>query len=619
MSFSASSYATLGALGVVYGDLGTSPLYTLRAVTAAFGRHLDVPTAFGSLSLIIWTLTVIISVKYCLVVMRADNRGEGGIFALMSLICATRFRGGRALLAVAGVLGASLIYGDGVITPSISVLSALEGMTVAAPTLTRFVFPAAVVILIALFAAQQFGTRRIGAAFGPLMLLWFAVIAALGVGGILRDPAVLWAINPVYAIQFFTHHWLGGFIALGGIFLCVTGGEALYADMGHFGRVPIRIAWYGLVLPALVLNYAGQVAGLAVGRSNTANPFFELAPAWAILPLVALATVATIIASQAIIAGAFSLTRQAMQLGWFPGLTVIQTSDELFGQIYIPIVNWLMMAATLFLTAIFRSSALLAGAYGMSVATTMVITTLLLFSAMRHTWQWPWTYTVPLGGLFLMVDLTFFAANLTKLRQGGWIPLAMGLWAFFLMTTWRKGIDAVHRRLAHAGASDKALLSKIQSGHIKRVPGTAVFLSRATRRVPALIIQHIEHMGSLHAIAIELTIEFVDRPRVNAEDRIQAKYLGGGFWRVRARFGFIESTDLVKALESLKAWDPEIDFRKVIYFGARDYVDHDTSHPRLSRWRLRIFSFLYRNSAKTVDRFKIPSQQFVEIARQVLI
>jgi KUP system potassium uptake protein len=576
-----------------------------------------VPTALGTLSLIVWTLTIIISVKYCLVVMRADNRGEGGIFALMSLICATRFRGARALLAVAALLGASLIYGDGVITPSISVLSALEGLTVATPALTRFVFPAAVVILIAIFAAQQFGTQKLGAAFGPLMLLWFGVIAALGVRGILRDPAVLEAINPVYAIRFFAHHWIGGFVALGGIFLCVTGGEALYADMGHFGRAPIRIAWYGLVLPALVLNYAGQVAGLAVRHSATANPFFELAPAWTILPLVALATIATIIASQAIIAGAFSLTRQAMQLGWFPGLTVIQTSDELFGQIYIPIVNWLMMAATLLLTTIFRSSALLAGAYGMSVATTMVITTFLLFSAMRRTWQWPWIYTIPLGGLFLMVDLTFFAANLTKLRQGGWIPLAIGLGVFFLMTTWRKGIDAVHRRLAHAGTGDKVLLSKIR--HIKRVPGTAVFLARATRRVPALIIQHIEHMGSLHETAIELTVEFVDRPRVNGEDRIQAKYLGGGFWRVRARFGFVETTDLVKALTSLKTLDPEIDFRKVIYFGARDFVEHDTSHPRLSRWRLRIFSFLFRNSAKTVDRFKIPPQQFVEIARQVLI
>jgi KUP system potassium uptake protein len=604
----------LGALGVVFGDLGTSPLYTLKAVVTALGGTLTRETALGSLSLIVWTLILTLSIKYCLLVMRADNHGEGGILALMSAIGANRIRGRRWMLGMIGLLGAALLYGDGIITPAISVLSALEGLNVAAPALGAYVLAAATGILIALFLIQQFGTNSIGFAFGPIMLLWFMAIAALGVANLLHHPLVLAAINPAYALRFLIHAGWTAFLALGGAFLCVTGGEALYADMGHFGRGSIRVAWYGLVFPALLLNYAGQVGNLLAKPAAAANPFFQMGPAWSIYPLVVLATAATIIASQAIIPGAFSLTRQAIQLGWLPGMAIRQTSNANYGQIYVPTVNWLMMLATIALVLAFRSSERLAGAYGMAVSATMLLTTILLASAMRRLWKWKMSSVIPVTGIFLLVDGTYFAANSVKLAAGGWIPLVLALLILAVMTSWRAGIDAVHRRMS--GGSCGKCLRLMRSQAIPRVPGVAVFLTRLRQAVPALLTQHIRHMGALQETVIALSVIFVERPYVELHDRARAKYLGQGLWRVTVRFGFMEQPDLLGALEMVKGLE-HMDFRKVIYFGARDMVVRDPKHPVLARWQLGLFSFLLRNAVKTMDRFTIPPENFVEIAREV--
>ena len=437
--------AGLAALGVVFGDLGTSPLYTLQTVVQAAGDQFSANTALGVLSLIVWTLIITISVKYCLFVMRADNRGEGGILALMSLIGANGFNSGMKVLTGMGLLGAALIYGDGAITPAISVLSALEGLNAVTAAFKPFVMPMAVAILVVLFATQRFGTARIGRAFGPVMLVWFLVISILGAAAILRHPAVIAAIDPRRAVEFLSHEGRAGFMVLGGVFLCITGGEALYADMGHFGKASIRLSWYAIVLPALLLSYAGQTAFLIDAGAVSGNPFFLIAPSWSIYPLVALATVATIIASQAIITGSFSMTRQAMQLGWLPGVSIRQTSDRIYGQIYVPVVNWLLMAATVAITVAFGSSDRLAGAYGTAVATTMLLTTVLLFRAMRDTWRWPPPVAIGVTAFFLVVDGSFFLANLWKIWDGGWLPLTFAAILFAVMVTWRRGVDACAR------------------------------------------------------------------------------------------------------------------------------------------------------------------------------
>lgn len=606
----------LGALGVVFGDLGTSPLYTLKAVITGLGGSLTTEAALGSLSLIVWTLIITLSVKYCLLVMRADNHGEGGILALMSAIGANRISGRRWWLGLIGLTGAALLYGDGIITPAISVLSALEGLNIAAPHLGATVLPMAIAILILLFVIQQFGTGSIGFAFGPVMLLWFLVIAALGLVNILHHPMVLEAINPAWAFRFFRDDGWNAFLVLGGVFLCVTGGEALYADMGHFGRGPIRGAWYGLVFPALLLNYAGQVGNLLANPHAAANPFFQMGPAWSIYPMVGLATAATIIASQAIISGVFSLTRQAIQLGWLPGMVIRQTSNAHYGQIYVPTVNWLMMIATIALTLVFRSSDRLANAYGMAVSATMLLTTILLISAMRRLWKWTLPTTIAVSGIFLIVDLAYFAANSVKLAAGGWIPLAIAIALLAVMISWRAGIDAVHRRMT--GGSCGKCLSLIREKEVPRVPGVAVFLTRLRQAVPALLTQHIRHMGALQETVIALSVVFVERPYVERHDRAKAKYLGLGLWRVTVRFGFMEQPDLLSALQLVQELK-HVDFCDVIYFGARDLVMRDLHRPVLAYWQLGLFSFLFRNSVKTMDRFAIPPENFVEIAREVRI
>ena len=541
-------WAAFGALGVVFGDLGTSPLYTLQTVVQAMGGHFTPQSALGVLSLIFWTLIVTISIKYCLFVLRADNRGEGGILALMSLIGANGFTPGFRLLTGMGLLGAALIYGDGVITPAISVLSALEGVNVATDQLKPFVMPMAVVILLVLFSAQRFGTEKIGRAFGPVMMLWFLVIALLGIASILKHPQVIAAVDPRYAVRFLMASGHSGFLVLGGVFLCITGGEALYADMGHFGKGPIRRSWYAVVLPSLLLSYAGQTAFLLDQGVVSGNPFFQIAPTWSVYPLVALATIATIIASQAIITGSFSMTRQAMQLGWLPGVAIRQTSDRVYGQIYIPAVNWLLMTATIATTIAFGASDRLAGAYGTAVSTTMLLTTFLLYRAMRDLWKWPRAAALAVIGVFVIVDTSFFTANLLKIAEGGWLPLTFAAILFVIMITWRAGVEAIRATLVQAPQSAEKFLADLHNGAIPRVAGTTVFLTRSAQKVSRLIMDHAHFVGVLPENAIALSVVFENTPRITGPACTVVDNVGQGLWHLVARFGFLEIPDLRQAL-----------------------------------------------------------------------
>jgi KUP system potassium uptake protein len=608
--------AALAALGIVYGDLGTSPLYTLPAVVEATGGHFSREAALGSLSLIFWALIITISVKYCLFVMRADNRGEGGILALMSMTGASWSKGGRTLIVI-GLFGAALIYGDGIITPAISVLSALEGLNVATDVFKPHVVSLAVAILFALFAIQSRGTAQIAKASGPVMLLWFVVIAALGVIGIARYPAVIAAVDPRYGIALLTGHGWSGFAVLGGVFLAMTGGEAMYADMGHIGRNPIRTSWYGIVLPALLLNYAGQVALFVDNPGMDGNPFFHLAPSWAVYPLVGLATIATIIASQAIITGSFSLTRQAMQLGWFPGVRIRQTSSDEYGQIYVPFVNWTMMALTVALTVSFGSSNRLAGAYGTAVSTTMLLTTALLYNVMRERWRWPAVSALTASGLFLAVDFAFFAANLLKIREGGWIPLTFGTLVFVVMLVWHFGFEAMRRRHTTLTETPEEFSHHLQENRIPRVPGTAIFLTRFSKTVPFLIVEHVEQMRAVYETVIALTVIFENIPRIPARERIELTKLAEGFWHITVHFGFVQVPDIPAALKQARDRGCPIDLDAALYFGSRDTVVCSKRRNWLVRVTLRLFMFMFRNSVRAVDRFNLPPKSYVEIGRQI--
>ena len=603
----------------MFGDLGTSPLYTLQTVVQAMGGQFTPQTALGVLSLVFWTLIVTISIKYCLFVMRADNRGEGGILALMSLIGANGFTPGVRLLTGMGLLGAALIYGDGVITPAISVLSALEGVNVVTASLKPYVMPMAVVILLVLFSAQRFGTEKIGRAFGPVMLLWFVVIALLGVASILKHPHVIAAVDPRYAIRFMVSSGRTGFLVLGGVFLCITGGEALYADMGHFGKGPIRRSWYGVVLPALLLSYAGQTAFLIDQGTVTGNPFFQIAPAWSVYPLVVLATLATIIASQAIITGSFSMTRQAMQLGWLPGVAIRQTSDRMYGQIYIPVVNWLLMVATIATTIAFGASDRLAGAYGTAVSTTMLLTTFLLYRAMRDLWKWPMAVAAVVVGIFIVVDTSFFAANLLKIAEGGWLPLTFAAILFVIMTTWRRGVEAIRNTLVQSPQSAEKFLSDLKSGAIPRMEGTTVFLTRSAQKVSRLIMDHAHFVGVLPRNAIALSVVFESTPRISGPTCSVVDSVGEGLWHLVARFGFLEIPDLRQALLKTRGLPADIDFDKAMFIGTRDLVVSKGEDANLRGWRMALFAFLYRNSVKIVDRFNLEPSNAIEIARQIEI
>jgi KUP system potassium uptake protein len=606
----------LAALGIVYGDLGTSPLYTYQTIVGTVGGHPTVSDALGLLSLVIWALIVTVSVKYCVFVLRADNHGEGGILALMALVVgkAGRFAGG---LVIAGLFGAALIYGDGIITPAISVLSALEGVNVVTNALKPYVVPSALIILLLLFAIQARGTARIGKVFGPIMLLWFAVIGFLGLLAIVRRPEVLQAFDPRHAIGFIITHRLQTFVVLGGVFLALTGGEALYADMGHFGRRPIRFSWYAVVLPGLLLCYAGQTAVILENPGLQGNPFFYLPPQWAVGPMVVLATCATIIASQSVITGTFSLTRQAMQLGWFPGLNIIQTSDQEYGQIYVPVINWTMMVCTLTLTFTFRSSDALSSAYGTAVATTMLLTTALLFNAMRDVWRWPVGLAAAISLSFLSIDLAFFGANLLKIREGGWIPLLLGGLIYLVMRTWRRGISAIRQSAAQKPETITAFLDQLRSGEVARVPGTAVFLSGVEAAIPAVMVRHVAQIKAVQRKLVSLTVWFEEYPRVPLNRRAEVKDIAENFWHITIRFGFVEKPDVVAALACAQQKGCTIDLDDTVYFAAHDEVVPSAGTPRLPAWQRMLFSVMYRNAVRMPDRFNLPPDQFLEVGRQV--
>ena len=612
----------LTALGIVYGDLGTSPLYTYQAIVGSVGGHPSAQEALGLLSLVVWSLIVTVSVKYCVFVMRADNGGEGGILALMALV--TRSPKGRAgtgvgALIVAGLFGAALIYGDGIITPAISVLSALEGINVATVAFKPYILPAALVILLGLFTAQAMGTARIGRVFGPVMLLWFIVIGTLGAFATARRPEALLAADPRHAISFLANHGLQAFIVLGGVFLAITGGEALYADMGHFGRRPIRLSWYCVVLPALLLAYSGQTALLIEDPNLDGSPFFRMAPGWAVVPLVVLATLATIIASQSIITGAFSLTRQAMQLGWFPGLNIRQTSDTEYGQIYVPVVNWAMMLATLILTFSFGSSDALAGAYGTAVSTTMLLTTALLYNAMRDVWRWSVAAAAAVSGGFLLIDLAFFGANLLKIAEGGWIPLLLGAFIFALMTTWRRGIDAVRQRQFQLDHTPAWFHQMLRDGNVARVPGTAVFFNRGDTIIPQVMVRHVEQFKALQETVVSLTVNFEDKPRVPLSRRAEVESLPNNLWHVTIHFGFMEVPNVVAALQCAKDRGCPLDRHDAVYFAAHDDVVASKTLPRMPAWRRMLFAVMYRNAVRAPDRFDLPEDRFLEVGRQVAL
>src|ERR1700720_4188021 len=543
--------AGLSALGIVFGDIGTSPLYTLKTVLALTGENPDSSVTLGALSLVIWTLIVVTTIKYVSVAMRVDNDGEGGILALMALLGVKRER--RPIIVAVGLFGAALIYGDGAITPAISVLSALEGLNIATPAVQPYIVPAAVAILIGLFAVQPQGTARIGRAFGPIMALWFLSIAVLGIWGIAQRPAVLLAIDPRYGLSYLFSGGSGSFLVLGGVFLCVTGAEALYADMGHFGARPIRLAWSVLVFPSLVLNYAGQAALVLQGEPTSGNIFFRLCPSALLIPLVLLATIATIIASQSIITGAFSMTRQAIQLGWLPRLRITQTSAEGYGQIYVGFVNWLLMIVTVSLTIVFGKSDNLAAAYGIAVSATMLMTSVLLFIAMREIWRWSVPAAGALAGAFLIVDAAFFTANVVKILEGGYVPLVLAGCVYFVMVVWHVGAVAVARRLHERVMPIKEFMAKIAHDRVARVPGTAVFLTRAPKDAPPVLVWHLKHNRSLHQHVFILTVTIQPIPWIRNAERLAVEEIAPNLWRLSARYGFMERTDIPALLAQARA------------------------------------------------------------------
>jgi KUP system potassium uptake protein len=611
----------LGALGVVYGDIGTSPLYALRgcfhgeyAVAVTRGNVL------GVLSLIFWSLIVVISIKYLVFVMRADNRGEGGILALLALIppqLRSR-RSGHWLLLALGLFGAALLYGDGMITPAISVLSAVEGLQVATHALDQQVVPITIAILVGVFLIQRRGTAGIGAIFGPVMILWFVVLALLGLSGIVREPAVLAAISPVHAVEFFLDNRLRGFLTLGSVFLVVTGGESLYADMGHFGRKPIQIAWFTLVLPALLLNYFGQGALVLADPAAADHPFYRLAPSWALFPLVGLSTAATVIASQAVISGSFSLTRQAVQLGYCPRMEIVHTSEEEIGQIYVPTVNWALMFATIGLVLGFRESSNVAAAYGVAVTTTMAITTVLAYVVARRVWNWSLLAALPLTLFFLVIDLSFLGANIIKIPDGGWFPLTVAGIVYLLMSTWKQGRSVLSEQLAKGTLPFEEFIANVRSGSPLRVPGTAVFMARDPNGTPTALLHNLKHNKVLHERVILLTILNEEFPTVPRKERVQVEPMGKEFYRVIARYGFVENPSVPEVIELARAGGLDLSLMTTTFFLSRETLLPSRGRG-MALWRDRLFALMSRNALRPTDFFRLPPNRVIELGMQVKI
>jgi KUP system potassium uptake protein len=606
----------LSALGIVFGDIGTSPLYTLKTVLNLMGT----PTPeqiLGALSLVIWTLIIVTTVKYVAIAMSMDNDGEGGILALMALLALKKHR--RPVIVAFGLFGAALLYGDGAITPAISVLSALEGLDIAVPALHDYILPAAVAVLGALFAIQPLGTARIGRAFGPIMAVWFLTIGALGIWGIAQHPAVLASLNPLYGLRYLSQHGYASFLVLGAVFLCVTGAEALYADMGQFGARPIRFAWSAIVFPSLLLNYAGQAAIVLAGSPTTDNIFYRLCPDFLLIPLIVLSTVATIIASQSIITGAFSMTRQAIQLGWLPRLKIKQTSAEGYGQIYVGAVNWLLAAATIALTLSFAKSDNLAAAYGIAVSLTMLMTSMLLFIAMRDVWHWSAWRSGAVAFVLIAVDSAFFAANLMKVRDGGYVPLLIATAIFGVMIVWHRGSLAVSRAINERLMPLEAFLAEVKAEKIARVPGTAVFLTRSSRDTPPVMKWHVKQNRALHRKLFVLTVETASVPWVKAGERLTVRNVAPDFWRATARYGFMERPDIPALLRETPAFGCALDLNDVTYYIGHETIVRREGRRRLWGWEEALFAAMVRNAIHASDFFHLPSDSVVEVGRQVAV
>jgi KUP system potassium uptake protein len=602
------------ALGVVFGDIGTSPLYALReSLRPGHGLPVTPDTVLGVLSLLVWSLALIVSVKYIVFVMRADNSGEGGILALLALI-PPRARG-PAVVAL-GLFGAALLYGDGVITPAISVLAAVEGLEVAAPGLAPWVVPIAAVLLLLLFALQKRGTAGVGKMFGPVMLVWFVTIALLGAVEVWRSPGILHALNPWYGVRLLAEHRAAAFLVLGAVVLAVTGAEALYADMGHFGRRPIRLAWLGLVFPALLLNYLGQAALVLRQPEAVQSPFYLLAPRPLLFPLLGLATLASIIASQALISGAFSLTSQAVRLGYFPRVTIVHTSWTEAGQVYLPEINAALMVGCLLLVLGFRSSSALGAAYGIAVTGTMAVTSVLFYLVARHRWRWPAWRAGGLTALFLAVDLAFLGANLVKVRAGGWVPLAIAAAVYVLLSTWKRGTELMRALLVRASVPFEPFLDRLKRAPPPRVSGTAVFLSATMEGVPPVLLHHLEHNKALHENVVILTVLTTDEPAVVDADRISSDAIARRFHRVRARYGFMETPDVPAVVDRCCGLGIASALEETSYYVGRTRL-LPTGPAPMAKWRKLLFGFLARNARSATEYFRIPPDRVVELGAQI--
>jgi len=609
----------LGAIGVVYGDIGTSPLYAMKE--SFFGAHsvgVSEPHIYGVLSLIFWSVMAVVSFKYVTIIMRADNNGEGGSLALLALVGRT-VHGTRGAfpVAVLGVLAAALFYGDSMITPAISVLSAVEGLSVAVPRLTSYVVPITGGILVGLFVLQSRGTSHIGKIFGPVMVVWFLTLAILGIRGIMLHPEILLALDPRYAIDFFMVDKRLAFLALGSVVLALTGAEALYADMGHFGREPIRRTWFLFILPALMLNYLGQGALLLDQPESTDNPFYGLAPDWALLPLVGLATMAAVIASQAVISGAFSVTQQAIQMGFLPRMKILHTSSSEMGQIYIPVINWMLMASVLALVVGFGSSGSLAAAYGIAVTSTMLIDTLLAFLYVRGVAHWSYAKAIPLFGIFLAIDVAYVSANIVKIPDGGWFPLGVGLVIFVMLTTWKRGRELLFESLRNDTVPIEVFLRSSKRS-VHRVTGTAIYMTGSGDTVPHALLHNLKHNKVLHERNVLLTVVSEDVPSIPLSQRVEIEDLKDGFWRARIRYGFMELTDVPAALTLAEAAGLRIDLFDTSFFLSRQTII-PTRRPGMALWREALFAWMSRNAATAMDFFRLPPDRVVELGTQIEI
>ncbi len=620
---SSTAALTLLALGVVFGDIGTSPLYAFKETfSPQHGMPMDAENILGGVSIIFWALMFVVSLKYVVLIMRADNKGEGGIMALLALATSAvkEQPAWRNSLLLIGVFGASLFYGDAVLTPAISVLSAIEGLEVGTSAFKPYLVPIAVGVLVGLFVIQARGTAVVGQLFGPVMLAWFFALAAAGLYGIAQYPAVLAALNPLHALHFLTEHVAASFVVLGAVVLALTGAEALYADMGHFGKKPVRIAWFALVAPSLMLNYFGQGALLILRPAAVENPFYLLLPAWALYPMVGLATVATVIASQATISGTYSMTKQAIQLGFLPRMSVVQTSARERGQIYIPGINWILLAAVLGAVIGFGSSSRLASAYGVAVTGTMLVTTIVTFFLIRYGWGYPLWACIAATGCFVIVDAAFFSSCLLKVADGGWFPLVIGACVYLMMTTWRQGRSVLFRRLRASSVPLKPFLDSLFRDPPHRVPGTAVFLTATPDATPNALLHNLNHNKVLHERVVFLTAEVTDEPWVPFRDRVKLIKLGHGCWRMNVRFGFMNEPDITRALEVADGLGLELDTMTTSYFLSRETVVPVASIPSgMAFWREKLFAAMARNAGSAADYFKLPANRVIELGTKVEI